>query len=386
MKILTIAPNPFFVDRGFSIRVYNQVKGLTKLGHSVLVTAYGAGRAIDCAEIVRAPDLPGYDGEALGAKLSRLYLDVLLFFVSLRTAWKFRPDVIHGHLHEGALIGILIGWLQRKPVLLDAQGGLAAELRDRGTVTNGLLLSLVRGVERFICRNSRFIVYSSPATGSALASEFGVPAAKMAQLDDVVDVSGFEAAGPLPRSEFGFSASDRVLVYVGTLHKYYGVDCLLEAAAAVKERLPAARFLICGGPEPEKYRGLAESLGVGDVVRFAGRTPYAEMPRYLALADAAVAPKLSGSEGNQKILAYMAFGLPVVCFDTAANRQMLGDFGIYVTEVGPAALAEGILASLSGPGMDAASRERMRERVRKEFSAEASAARLVDIYSGMGRR
>lgn len=380
-----IAPNPFYVDRGFSVRVYNQAKGLAGAGHKVLVAAYGAGRDIDCAEIARAPGLPGYGEEALGAKLSRLYLDFFLFFTSLFAALRFRPDIIHGHLHEGGLIGLVVGRLLGVPALLDAQGGLASELRDRGTVSSGLLLKLARAMEGFIYRRSDFIIYSAPAVGGEITGAFGINPGKTAQLGDAVDAAGFSAAPAFPREKFGLRPEDRVAVYVGTLHKYYGTDCLLEAAAIVKGRLPGARFLVCGGPDAEGYGSRARELGLDKTVVFTGRTRYEEMPRYLAAADAAVAPKLSGSEGNQKILAYMAFGLPVVCFDTPANRQMLGGLGRYAAAATPAALAEKLIEVLGDPGENRELKEQMRAHARENYSVEASAAKLLEIYGRLKR-
>jgi len=56
-----------------------------------------------------------------------------------------------------------------------------------------------------------------------------------------------------------------------------------------------------------------------------GRIHYEDLPGYLADADIGLDPKLPGAgEGSGKILNYMAAGLPVVAFDSANNREFLG--------------------------------------------------------------
>jgi glycosyltransferase involved in cell wall biosynthesis len=62
-------------------------------------------------------------------------------------------------------------------------------------------------------------------------------------------------------------------------------------------------------------------------------------PTYLALGDIAVSPKLSETEGNGKLLNYIAMGLPTVTFDTAVSREILGGLGVYAPQGDWTALA-----------------------------------------------
>ena len=76
---------------------------------------------------------------------------------------------------------------------------------------------------------------------------------------------------------------------------------LLEAGAALGARRTDVHLLIMGYPRVEEYREKARSLGLAGRVTFAGRVPYEDAPGYLALADVAVAPKLSETEGHGKL-------------------------------------------------------------------------------------
>jgi glycosyltransferase involved in cell wall biosynthesis len=56
---------------------------------------------------------------------------------------------------------------------------------------------------------------------------------------------------------------------------------------------------------------------------------------------------MSLTEGNGKVLNYMAMGLPIAVFETPVSREYLGELGIYATRGDPDSLAEAILCGLT---------------------------------------
>ena len=103
-----------------------------------------------------------------------------------------------------------------------------------------------------------------------------------------------------------------------------------------------AHFLIMGYPSVEHYRHVASNLGLDGWVTFTGKVPYEQAPRYLALGDVAVAPKISATEGSGKILNYMAMALPTVAFDTPVAREYLGINGMLAERVDAASVATAV--------------------------------------------
>lgn len=381
MKILVIAPNPFFIDRGFSVRVYDQISELQKKGHKVVVTTYNSGRNISGINIRRIPNLPGYGAEDLGAKFSRLYLNLFLFFISFITTIKFKPDIIHAHLHEGALIGIIISRFMKIPVILDAQGSLTGELKDRGTIKNILLLKIIRKLENFIVHNVNFIIVSSLTMNKILKNNFGVSEENIQFLPDGVNTEMFNInkVSKLNKKYLSLPQNKKIVVYLGILHEYYGTDCLLEAIQYITSRRDDIHFLILGYPNVEKYKKIAESLNIAKNITFCGRIEYTSIPEYLKLADIAVAPKLGGTEANLKLEHYMACGLPVVCFDTIMNREVLGNLGIYAELGNPEALGEKILTTLQRDDLKELG-IKLRKRVEEKFALNITANNLLSIY------
>ena len=118
---------------------------------------------------------------------------------------------------------------------------------------------------------------------------------------------------------------------------------------------------------------------------FTGRVPYERMPQMLALGDIAAAPKLSLTEGSGKILNYMALGLPTVAFDTPAQREILRELGVYAPLGDSGALAERVIELAADPERRATLSANLRTRVREQFSWQAGARVLVEVYRSILR-
>ena len=54
---------------------------------------------------------------------------------------------------------------------------------------------------------------------------------------------------------------NKVVIFVGVLTTYQGIDILLEAIPLVVREFPKVKFLIIGYPNEEAYRQKARSLG-----------------------------------------------------------------------------------------------------------------------------
>jgi glycosyltransferase involved in cell wall biosynthesis len=343
MRILMLAPTPFFADRGCHVRVLGSYYRLRRehAPASIKLLTYPRGRDIPGLDISRVAALPGYDRTAPGFSPYRPALDGLMLARATAEVRRRRYDLIYGHLHEGALIGILLKPLARVPVVFDCQGSLVGELTAQQTITAGGLAarSLAR-IERFIYRHSDRIVTSSEALRDFVREQ--VP--HHPALEVISDEPDPELFDPdVERAPLGLPAGKKFVVYLGGLQRYKGIDSLLAAIPAAH---PDAHFLIMGYPVDEVRREI-ERLGLADRVTLTGRIPYEQAPAYLRWGDLAVSPKVLGSgEANAKLYNYLAMGLPVVCFDDPANRQILGERGYYARQGDPADFARQINRAL----------------------------------------
>ena len=268
----------------------------------------------------------------------------------------------------------------RVPMLFDCQGSLTAEITDHGFVKQGSLQQrFFAALEGWINRSSDYIITSSGPTVDQLVRD-GVPKDRVRVLMDGVDTDVFAPqAKEAIRARLGLPKDRRIVVFLGVLNSYQGVDLLLEAAADLKGQGAKLHFLVMGFPEAG-YREKAEDLGLSEMMTFTGRVPYDEAALYLSAGDIAVSPKISLTEANGKLFNYIACGLPTVAFDTPVNREILGDDALYA-KFGDVIELVGAIGRLAG---DRELREELgtmgRERAVREHSWEARGEELTGVY------
>jgi glycosyltransferase involved in cell wall biosynthesis len=298
-----------------------------------------------------------------------LYIDALLLGLVLREIRRFRPDILHAHLHEGAAIGVAARAVTRVPVVFDVQGSLADEMAAHGAVRHGgTSYRILSGIERRLYRWSDALIVNSAAAGDMLSETFAVPRDTVRIVPDAAGVGEDQAADPTEvRKELGVDGGP-VIGYLGLMTEYQGVGMLVDAIPKILDKRPDARVLLMGFPDEEYRRRVAEA-GLGGVVRFTGRVPYENVGRYLSAVDVAVSPKATSTEGNGKLLTYMAQGLPTVAFDTPVNREILGSGGTLVSPISSDALAEALVRALDAPRAPAENPVRWPEAIQGTLDA-----------------
>ncbi len=390
-RVLMIAPTSFFSDYGGHIRILEEARGLCKSGQTVKIVTYYKGRDVDGLDIVRTPPTPWRAHYEVGSSRHKIVFDALLSWTSLVTALRFRPDVIHAHMHEGALIGSVISRLTSAPLVFDFQGSMTSEMLDhRFLRRGGWRHRLFSWLEERIDHAPRIILASSRNASDVLVHKFGVDPARVQTLPDCVNVDVFRPREPSDEPEvatlkarWGIPPERTVVAYLGLLAPYQGTDLLLEAAQIIGRVRNDVHFLIMGFPSVDRYRNKAVERGVADHVTFSGRVNYEDAPRFLRVGDLAVAPKISETEGCGKLLNYMACALPAVAFDTPVSREYLGDHGIYAATGEAEALAAAILQLVVAPEHGRALGGWLRARATERFSWDDTSARLLNIYDAV---
>lgn len=391
-KVLMIAPTSFFADYGCHVRILEEARILQQLGHAVTVVTYRNGQDVPGIRIERTLPIPWRKGYEVGASRHKIAFDALLGLKTIQLLAREHFDVIHAHLHEGALIGIALRRLARAPVVFDLQGSLTAEMLDHRFLSeqNPLRPALVK-LETFIDHAASLVLTSSSHARRLLLEQFGCKPERVEALPDCVNTDAFrprESYDPQVlaalRSQLGIPDGRRLIVYLGLLAEYQGVGLLLEALRDLVQRRDDVHLLLMGFPNVVQYRQRAIDLGIGGHVTLTGRVPYGDAPAYLALGDVAAAPKLSLTEGAGKLLNYMAVGLPVVAFDTAVAREYLAHDGIYARPGDAGSLAECLDAALPHAGQanpSAYCGQRLRQRAVQSFGWEAAGRQIVEAYT-----
>lgn len=382
-----IAPTSFFSDYGGHIRILEETRALQALGHRVTIVTYYKGSDLPGLHIRRTAPLPWHTDYEVGSSRHKLAFDVYLAAQALIETIRIRPDVIHGHMHEGALIGGVLSRLLRIPLLFDFQGSLTAEMVDHQFLNpNGRFYRWAYRLEKFICRLPQAVLTSSLQAQRLLQNDFDVPPQRLHPLPDCADIERFDpakftaAAKNQLRASLGIPQDCPIVAYLGLLTDYQGIPHLIQAAANLKRAGERVHFLLMGYPNVAKYRQMAEAQGVTDMITFTGKIVYRDAPAYLALGDIAIAPKMSATEGSGKLLNYMAMAQPIVVYETAVNREYLADLGTYAPVGDVAALSSAILRLLQDPQLCTELGQKMRQRALNKYSWQNAAKEIESIY------
>jgi glycosyltransferase involved in cell wall biosynthesis len=382
MRVLMVAPTPFFGDRGCHIRILEEARVLQQLGVQTLVATYPLGRDHPELRTVRTPRVPWVRSLPVGFSPHRPYLDALLLGTVLRAARRFRPDILHGHLHEGAAIAAVVGRLVGRPSVADLQGSVADEMIAQGHLpARGPLPAGVRRLERWVLRGPARLLPSSENFARELVEGHGIARTRVVPLPDGVDTD-FHRPRPAPddlRERLGL-VGKRVVVYLGVLTEYQGIDDLFAGWPAVIAAVPDAHLLVMGHPNVERYRARVAERGLMSSVTLTGRIDYQVSPEYLALGEVAVSAKHASTEANGKLLNYMAMGLPCVAYDGPVSRELLGEAGVYAPMRDTRALGAGVAGLLRDPHEQKLRGQALRERAVTHFGWPALGRRLVDVY------
>ena len=174
-----------------------------------------------------------------------------------------------------------------------------------------------------------------------------------------------------------------VVGFIGSFYDYEGLDDLVAALPALRQRHPHAQLLLVGGgPMDEALRAQAAASPAGDGIVFTGRVPHAEVERYYSLIDVLAYPRkhsrLTDLVTPLKPLEAMAQRRIVAASDVGGHRELItdGQTGLLFPPDDPAGMA----ASLADFIDRRDSWPTMREAGRAHVAAHHDWARNVQRY------
>jgi glycosyltransferase involved in cell wall biosynthesis len=384
LRILFLAPQPFFEVRGTPLAVLHMTRALASLGHSVDLLTFPQGdpAPVEGVRHLRSLGLPVGRVKA-GPSLAKMLLDVP--FVA-EAAWRLRfggYDVVHAVEEAAHLIAPFARWFG-VPLVMDVDSSIPDQLRYSGFATRGPLLRLAEALERHALRHSAVAVTVCASLTEGVKSR--APQLPVFQVEDPPLVE--PGAAPPPetvdalRRELTLGPWP-VILYSGNFEPYQGVELLVEALALT----PHVQLLLMGGGAADVARMKAEarSRGVGERCVFSGQRPPSDLPAFLALADVLASPRAKGQNTPFKIFTYLASGKPLVATRIPTHTQLLDDATAFLVEPTPRGLASGIQAVLDRPD-DAAARARAgRELVEREYSVERYREKIARAYETVRR-
>ncbi len=390
-KVLMIAPTPFFSDRGTHIRILEEALALERRGFTVTIATYHIGqnlpeplaKKIEVRRILRL--LFWYKKLEAGPDWQKIILDLMLVRKVFFLARTTRPDILHGHLHEG----VLIGWIVQKALfwrgmklVADFHGSLTKEMVSHAYLRTGLLRRLFEWVERIVDDLGDMAVTSSWKNTREIAA-IRKKNAPVTVPDGVG--TDHEESVEFPRSairrKYGIAEDALVVAYTGALVANKGIRHFLSSVPLILAGDPRAHIVVAGFPWNE-VAPFFDGKPWMDRVTPITPLPYFSLREILAMSDVGIDPKEEGvGQASGKMLQYMGAGLPVVCFDTENNREYLADGGEYARIISSVGLSDAVLRLLRDPELRRRKGAANQARSREKFSWDRTGDILADVYS-----
>lgn len=294
----------------------------------------------------------------------------------MRLMREWRPQVVHTHTAKAGFVGRLAARLTGVPLIVHTFHGHVFH-GYFGPIRTRTFIRL----ERASARLSDVILTISDRLRDELIDYQIAPPERIRvlplglPLDNLRELGAFRGA---LRDELGFSTAHHLIGIIGRLVPIKNHELFLTAAARVIRVDPQARFVIVGdGERRAALEALAESMGLAEVVRFAGwrsdlRPVYADLDAVVISSD---------NEGTPvSIIEAMAAGVPVVSTAVGGVPDLLseGELGRLVHPGDPGGLAAAILEALQEGRGDRTARAQAHARA--HYGAERLVRDVRDLY------
>ena len=278
-------------------------------------------------------------------------------FSSVWTALSVKDaDLIMGTTPQifQAVSAWFVAFVRNKPFLLEVRDLWPEFGISMGVITNPILISLTRWLEKFLYARATHILVNSPAYKEYMVAK-GVPANKITYIPYGTDVDMFNPSvdGLAVRKQLGLE-DKFVVLYAGALGQANDIYTVLCAAKHLNDE-NQIRFVFWGdGKERPNLQSEAERLNLENVI-FAGVCPKKEMPFVIASSDVCLAilqnvPMFRTTYPN-KVFDYMAAARATVLVIDGVIREVIesSNGGVFVEPANHELLAKTILELSKDP-------------------------------------
>jgi glycosyltransferase involved in cell wall biosynthesis len=387
VRILVLAPQPFFQARGTPLAVRRVLEFLSSRGHQLdLLTLHeGEDISIPNCQIHRIARPLWIRNIRPGFSFKKVVCDLFMFVKCFGMARRNRYDLIHA-VEESAFIAAAMKGLLGTPYIYDMDSSLAEQLVETYPILHSAL-SVLKRCEAVVVRHSLGVLTVCQALEDVASGH--APNKPIARVEDTTLLgpgqphSGNGQGVDLLPS--GVGGQSPVAMYVGNLEHYQGIGLLLEGFRHALLRVPDAHLVIVGGLQEDlaHYGRRAEQLGIAGRVHFLGPRPLGALDALFRRADVLVSPRLKGLNTPMKIYSYLDSGTAVLATRLRTHTQVLHDQIAYLVSPEPQALGDGLADLLSDPLLRERLARQAKAYVQQEFTPAAAHRKLGSFYSMM---
>lgn len=387
MKILILAPHPFFQNRGTPIALRMLLETLSAAGHKLTVLVYAEGEdiSIEGCKIIRIKKPPFVSNINPGFSWKKLVCDAYLYRTAKRLLELEEFDLIHAG-EEAVFMARRLGRIHSTPYVYDMDSSLPQQMCEKLPFLSPLLPFLQRFEKNSVADSQGVLAVCKYLEDLARSYDSSVV---VQRLEDVTLLAKDISAEKSQQTDLGLESGTVTFMYVGNLEKYQGIDLLLEGFSLACLEIDKIRLVVIGGNRGDirKYKRKAKQLGIraGRVI-FAGPKPVDDLACYLAQADVLVSPRTKGYNTPMKIYSYLDSGRPVLATRLLTHTQVLDDSISWLVDADGSSMAVGISRLAEDEQLRNELAENAAQRVAEEYTREAFNQKLLGFYSQIGRK
>jgi glycosyltransferase involved in cell wall biosynthesis len=388
MKILQVTNffKPSWESGGPARVVYEISKQLVQRGHEVTVyTTDGFKSRVNC-EKNKPVDVDGiktYYFRNLSLSTASINLPIPYHMPAVVRKEISRFDIIH--IHEYRTITGSIVWHYAKkcniPVLLQAHGSLVS--------TDGKVLfkksydtfygsNLLKSIKKCIALNE---------TEKQQYIQMGVCKENIEIIPNGINLLEYET---LPergifRKKYGIKDDEKIVLYVGRIHKSKGIDLLINSFSNVVDNLGSSKLILVGPDDGYKkeLEHLVKSLNIDSDVLFTGFVSPEERIQAFVDADVFVTPNFSGFPIT--FVEACACGLPIITSDEGDKLDWIHNQVGYVTNYDVDFLRKAIDKIIKNNDIRNLFSKNCKNAVREKFNWDKITNKIEFIYNDFSK-
>ncbi len=378
LDILFLIPHPFYEDRGSPIADKLVLKYLSENGEKVDVVTYAEGKNVEFknANIYRTTKVPFIKNIRPGFSWKKLVYDILMFVEVVKLISKKRYDLVHA-VEESVFIALLLKLILKIPYIYDMDSSLAQQMEEKYPFLSPVS-SVFRWFEKQAVKNAEVVVPVCQALANTVDN---YQPQKVVLLPDV-SLLNEKQVSTQQNLRKELKISNTMLMYVGNLEQYQGIDLLLDSFALALKQTKEVDLVIVGGNSEDikNYQNKSKKLGIQEKVHFLGQKPASELGNYLAQADVLVSPRIKGKNTPMKIYSYLDSGKAVLATNLPTHTQVLGHKTAMLSHPTPKAFSKGIVSLVENPDLRLKLGTEGKIMVQKNHSYAAFCEKLGNLY------
>lgn len=319
--------------------------------------------------------------EGVISKAGKLKVLLANAFTLIRTAKKFKPDVIYFNSRVEAIAGArdfitisLLKTFYRRPVkiIIKSHGSDLDIFRSKKFFISRVMIPYLR-------RNVAGWLFLSSEETKRVSYEGYLPENRLFVAKNIVRADHFTRDSTF-KDRMHIPADHKTLLFVGRLIPEKGVYDVIEAFARIKDNFKVTLLIVGWGPEEDYLKKFASDLRLGEQIIFTGFVPEKNMVDYYANCDILVFPTYFPEGFPMALFNSVAAGLPVVTTRTRAAADYLSEPEncIWAEAKNPVSVASAVQRLLTSDDLTANMRQNNIVKG-KSFSREQVSRELAEI-------